>query len=145
MIDDESPADQLMAILQRVGARVTMDMRRSTALPCWRCDRNDVPRILLEVGRYTRGGMSGHAIERPLCSACAAAMGPVAPPPPAPHELASAKTGDLPRVAPALLADELAELAIATTSPWTRSRLLQALSLLDADTADALRAAMEVA
>lgn len=57
---------------------------------------------------------------------------------PPPDLLSSNRTGDLPRVAIALLADELAELAIATTNPGTRRRLLQALALLEPAEATAL-------
>ena len=60
------------------GAGMTMDRRRSTALPCWRCETTDVPRDLIEIGRYTRavGGnnLPGDRIDRPMCPTCVAAI-----------------------------------------------------------------------
>lgn len=65
------------------GARMTMDRRRSTALPCWRCETTDVPRDLIEIGRYTRavGGnnLPGDRIDRPMCPACVAAIAEMTP------------------------------------------------------------------
>ncbi len=56
--------------------------------------------------------------------------------------LESSATGDLPRVLVGFLPEELAELAIATINPATRKRLLDALALVDAETAEALKEAM---
>ena len=63
-------------------SNMTMDRRRSIALPCWRCETADVPRTLVEIGRYTRavggGNLPGDKIERPMCPACVAAIGELA-------------------------------------------------------------------
>lgn len=56
--------------------------------------------------------------------------------------LESRVTGDLPRVLVGFLPEELAELAIATTDLAVRKRLLDALGLLDRETAEALKEAM---
>lgn len=74
---ETSPTDELMAILAKTNARVTFDRRRNITHPCWSCGKDDVPRTLAEVGRYTRGGMAGDAIERPVCAPCLDLMGDI--------------------------------------------------------------------
>lgn len=73
-----SAAEELFAILESVGARVTLDFDRSTAKPCNGCGRSDVPRDLVDVGTYVvdlRGGMrAGDPITRPMCAACEAML-----------------------------------------------------------------------
>lgn len=72
--DEPDPIKMLSDALRAANLAPTFDRRRSTALPCWRCDTTSVPRDLVEVGRYTcsvGGNMhAGDAIERPLCGAC---------------------------------------------------------------------------
>lgn len=71
-------AAELGAILDVVGARVTMDRHRSTQLPCYRCGTLVAARTLTKIGAYTCafGGnlLPEDPIVRPLCDACAEAV-----------------------------------------------------------------------
>lgn len=81
----ENPIAALSRILQASGLRATMDRRRSTALPCWRCETTETPRRLVAIGTYTRpvGGniLPGDEIDRPLCAPCEEATRPTSAPP----------------------------------------------------------------
>ncbi len=70
-----SPVEQLAELLRRAGARVTLDMERSTALKCYFCGTMDAPRRLFEVGTWLEDGPGnqrrGDPIERPCCVQCA--------------------------------------------------------------------------
>jgi hypothetical protein len=71
---ERDPVAELSDLLRDAGARPTLDMERSTALPCVRCHTTSEPRDLVRIGTYTRpmgGGLRpGDAITRPMCKAC---------------------------------------------------------------------------
>lgn len=61
----DDPIKQLCALLKPSGARVDVDLGRSTALPCTFCGSkgdND----LVKIGRYG----DGSSLERPVCTRC---------------------------------------------------------------------------
>lgn len=74
--DNDAPdaVDRLIALLKRANAVVTLDMERSTALPCFDCGTTDQPRDLVKVGVWTRSvgarGSAGDDILRPICPRC---------------------------------------------------------------------------
>lgn len=65
---------QLAALLGRVGAVVTLDYDRSTALPCVCCGTTDEDRTLVTLGRWAvdvgARGRRGDPIDRPVCLRC---------------------------------------------------------------------------
>lgn len=77
------PVDELTELLREAGVRATLDPRRNSAHPCYRCNTTSELRYLVTIGTYTRpmGGnlRPGDSIVRPLCQQCREATEPVAP------------------------------------------------------------------
>lgn len=82
--EGDSPIERLARLLERAGARVTLDHERSTARPCFFCGATAVRRDLCKVGVWAedrRGNVRrGDPIERPVCAGCQVAhMGSCGP------------------------------------------------------------------
>lgn len=77
--DDKDMILELAALLERVGARVTIDPERNNTKPCLGCGSSTTPRQLIEIGVYTMDLGSirkGDPIFRPLCTVCIACPEP---------------------------------------------------------------------
>lgn len=70
---------ELGELLERLGARITIDLERNNTKPCIVCGSKETPRTLVEVGVYSidLGNIrKGDPIFRPLCTACIACPEP---------------------------------------------------------------------